>query len=347
MLTLLYLILILGLLIFIHEFGHFLFAKKFGVHIYEFSLGMGPQILKKTGKDGIVYSLRAFPIGGFVQMAGEVNEDDEKVKKHRFMCNRPWYQRIIILLAGVTFNFILALVLLFASGLIWGSYDNTPIIAEVSEGYPLAEAGIESGDKILEINDYKIQDWDKANIILNLKNKDNTYEFVIEKKDGSVKTYEIKPVIEKDEEGKEAKVFGMYMGSTEKHGSGNAIKYAFGKFASIVRTMALVIVKLFAGQLSLNALSGPVGIYSIVGESVSYGFENVVYLTALLSINLGFVNVLPFPAFDGGHVLFLIIEKIKGSKVDPKLEGIIHTIGFALLMLLMLYITFQDILKLF
>ena len=347
MLTLLYLILILGLLIFIHELGHFIFAKKFNVHIYEFALGMGPRVLQKKGKDGIIYSVRAFPIGGFVSMAGEVGEDDEKVKKERFMCNRPWWQRLIVLVAGVTFNFLLALVILFVSALIWGGHDNTPIIASVSPDYPMAEAGIEAGDKILEINGYKIQDWDKANIILNLKDKDNVYSFVIEKTNGEVKSYKIAPKIEKDEDGGETKVFGLYMGSTTTHGFGNAIRYAFHKFASVVRSMALVISKLITGELSLKALAGPVGMYSIVDETVEYGIENVAYLIALLSINLGFVNILPFPAFDGGHVLFLIIERIKGSKVNPKLEGIINTIGFILLMILMAYITLQDIIKIF
>jgi len=347
MLVLLYLILILGLLIFIHELGHFIFAKKFHVHIYEFALGMGPRILKKTGKDGIIYSLRAFPIGGFVSMAGEVNEDDKKVKKDRFMCNRPWIQRVIILIAGVTFNFLLALLILFASGLIWGSYTDKPIIAETLASYPMAKAGMTANDQILEINGYKITDWDKANVILNLKDKANIYKFKVLKKDGTIKYYNIKPVDEKNKKGEKTKVFGFYMANEKTKGFGNAIKYAFRKFGSIVSSMALVIAKLFTGELSLKALAGPVGMYSVVGDSVKYGLESITYLIALLSINLGFINILPFPAFDGGRVLFLIIEKIKGSKVNPKLENIFHTVGFALLMLLMLYITFQDILKIF
>ncbi len=347
MLVLVYLILILGLLIFIHELGHFLFAKKFNVHIYEFALGMGPRILKKTGKDGIVYSLRAFPIGGFVSMAGEVNEDDKKVKKDRFMCNRPWIERVIILIAGVTSNFLLALLLLFLSGLIWGSYTDKPIIEETLKNYPMAKAGITANDEILAINGYKITDWDKANVILNLKDKDNTYEFKVLKSNGEVKNYAIKPVYETNKKGEKTKVFGFYTANEKETGFGAAVKYTFRKFGSIISSMALVIAKLFTGELSLKALAGPVGMYSVVGDSVKYGFESIVYLIALLSINLGFINILPFPAFDGGRVLFLIIEKIKGSKVNPKLENIFHTVGFALLMLLMLYITFQDILKLF
>lgn len=347
MLTLIYLIIILGLLIFIHELGHFIVAKKSNVHIYEFALGMGPQIFKKTGKDGVIYSIRAFPIGGFVQMAGEVDEDDKDIKKDRFMCNRPWYQRLAVLLAGVTMNFILALVLLFVSALIWGSSKTTPVISKVEKDYPMALAGIVAGDEIIEINGYEIKTWDKANVVLNLKDKDGIYEFKIKKTDGSIKNYNITPKFLKNEDGEEQKIFGLAISSVREKGFVNAVKYSFKKFGDIVYSMTFVIAKLITGELSLKALSGPVGMYSLVGDTVKYGLENVIYLVALLSINLGFLNVLPFPAFDGGRVLFLLIEKIKGSRVDTKIEGIIHTVGFALLMILMVYITFQDILKFF
>ncbi len=347
MLTLIYLIIILGLLIFIHELGHFIVAKKSNVHIYEFALGMGPQIFKKTGKDGVIYSIRAFPIGGFVQMAGEVDEDDKDIKKDRFMCNRPWYQRLAVLLAGVTMNFILALVLLFVSALIWGSSKTTPVISKVEKDYPMALAGIVAGDEIIEINGYEIKTWDKANVVLNLKDKDGIYEFKIKKTDGSIKNYNITPKFLKNEDGEEQKIFGLSISSVREKGFVNAVKYSFKKFGDIVYSMTFVIAKLITGELSLKALSGPVGMYSLVGDTVKYGLENVIYLVALLSINLGFLNVLPFPAFDGGRVLFLLIEKIKGSRVDTKIEGIIHTVGFALLMILMVYITFQDILKFF
>ncbi len=347
MLTLLYLILILGVLIFIHELGHFIFAKIFHVHIYEFSLGMGPKILKKVGKDKVLYSLRAFPIGGFVSMAGEVGEDDKKVKKSQFLCNKPWHQKLIVLIAGVTFNFIFALLTLFVSGIIWGSYTDRPIIGETIENYPMAKAGMEAGDLLLEINGYKVKDWDKASIVINLKDEDNVYNFKVLKNNGDIKNYSISPVTEKNQKGENQKVFGFYAGNEKEVGFVNAIKYTFTKFGRIVSSMAFVIGNLFTGKLSLKALSGPVGMYSIVGDTVTYGVESILYLVALLSINLGFINILPFPAFDGGRVLFLIIEKIKGKKVDPKIENIIHTVGFILLMLLMLYITFQDILKIF
>ena len=152
--SILILIFILGIIILVHEFGHFIWAKKFKVHIYEFSIGMGPIIHTHKGKDKIDYNIRAFPIGGFVSMAGEVYEDaDEKIKKEDYMCNKPWWQRLIILVAGVVNNFILAIVLLFISSLIWGGTTLKPVVKNAVENYPMAEAGIKSGDTIAVPND--------------------------------------------------------------------------------------------------------------------------------------------------------------------------------------------------
>ncbi len=342
----------LGVLVLLHELGHFLLAKACKVHIYEFSIGMGPKLKGFKGKDGIDYSIRALPIGGYVQMAGEVYEDDKKIKKERFMCNRPWYQRVLILVAGVTFNFITALVLLFFLGLIWGSPNMKPVVAYVQEGSPIAEAGIKEGDLITAINGKKLSTWDEAQIRLVIKNDKDYYTFTIKHEDGTTDEYNVVPEVTKDEEGNETKVFGVGIDNTPHKGFFRAIKYAGTKFISVMNTMAITVGNLFTGKISLGALSGPVGVYSIVDQSTSAAkasdiIYNIIYLTAFLSINLGFINILPFPAFDGGHVLFLIIEKIKGSKVDADLETKIHTIGFALLMLLMIYITIQDIIRLF
>lgn len=345
--TLLVLILILGIIILVHEFGHFIWAKTFGVHIYEFSIGMGPILHTHKGRDGIDYNIRAFPIGGFVSMAGEVYDDDEKIPKEKLMCNRPWYQRLIILVAGVVNNFILAIVILFFMGLFLGSTTTKPIIGTILENSAAEEAGLEVGDQILSINDIKASSWDKLQIALYRKNDSNTYTFTVRKTTGEEKTLEITPKKVTNEDGSETMQFGLGMDQTKHYGFVASIKYAFMKFGSIVSSMMLTITSLFTGKISLNALSGPVGIYSVVGESMSVGISQLVYIVAFLSINVGFINILPFPAFDGGHVLFLLIEKIKRSPVDAKIENAFHTVGFLLLILLMLYITFQDILRLF
>lgn len=349
--TILVLIIMLGLLIFVHELGHFIMAKKNGVYVYEFALGMGPKIFsftRKNKKDPTLYSLRLFPIGGFCSMAGEVEEvEDKNVKKSEYMCNKKAWQRFQILVAGVTMNFLLALLLLFIQALIFGSVDQKSYVGRIEEGYPISEAGIEVGDRILSINGRKTRTWDNITVALALKNEDNVYTFEVEKQDGSVKIYEITPKTVKNEDGTETKTFGLGQSTKIEKGVLNAIKYSFTKFVSTISTMNSIIGNLFIGKLSLNSLSGPVGMYSVVGESIQYGFNSIIFLTAYLSVNLGYVNLLPFPAFDGGRILFVIIEKIKGSKVDPKVENMLHNIGFMLLMLLMLVITFNDILRLF
>lgn len=367
------LLLILSVLIFVHEFGHFIMAKKFGVHVYEFALGMGPKVLGfKRKNDPTQYSLRALPIGGYCQMAGEEGEDDENLPKDKFMCNKTKLQRILILVAGVTMNFITAIVLLFGISLIWGNTEQSSLIGYVEENSPAEKAGIKVGDKIVECNGYSINTWDKLTIVTNLKNKKDSYEYVILHSNGKTETYKLKPetyvvigdknikVTEentlekilkenniKEEDAEISKLIGIGAPTKRKKGFVNALKYAFTKFVSIVDTMLLTLGSLFTGKLGLNALSGPVGMYSVVGTVATYGIANVIYLMAYLSVNLGILNILPFPAFDGGRVVFIIIEAITRKKVDPKVEGYFHTIGFILLMLLMLYITFQDVLRLF
>lgn len=342
-------IFILGILVFVHELGHFLTAKKSGVFIHEFSIGMGPLIKSIKGKDGIEYSIRALPLGGYVQMAGEIYEDDDtdKIPKEKFMCNRPWYQRLIILIAGVFNNFLLAIVLLFVIALIWGAQDLKPVINNVTEGKPVAEAGIVAGDTITAVNGKKVSTWDKAQLLLLLKDKDDTYEITVKHKDGKTDTYNIKPEITKDDKGNETRVFGIEIKAEVKKGFMPSLKYAFQKFGSTIEQMWLTIVNLFTGGISVNSLSGPVGIYSVVGESRKAGIASVLFLIAYLSINLGIMNILPIPALDGGHVLFLLIELITRKKVNEKVEAVTTTIFFALLLLLMLYITIHDIIRLF
>lgn len=349
MITLLILIIILGVLIFVHEFGHFIVAKKTGVFVEEFALGMGPQIFKwKRKNDPTTYSIRLLPIGGFCAMAGEVVEEkDKKLKKNQYMCNKKPYQKFLILVAGVTMNFILALVIFFLQGLIWGSSNQLSYVGMVTENSAVAKAGITEGDRIISINGVKTNTWDKIQVAIALKNDSKSYEFVVKKPDGSVNKYEVTPNYTKDEKGNEVMVFGFGAGNTLNKGFIASIKYSLIKFYSVISSMTLIIVKLFSGALGLKSLSGPVGMYTVVGESAKLGIQSLLYLTAYLSVNLGFINIIPFPAFDGGRILFVIIEKIKGSPVKAEVENWFHTIGFILLMILMVVITYQDILRLF
>ena len=349
------LLFILGIIILVHEFGHFIWAKTFGVHIYEFSIGMGPLLHTHKGKkDGINYNIRAIPIGGFVSMAGEVydsgevDENNKKIKKDKLMCNKKWWQRLIILVAGVVNNFILAIVILFIYTLIWGGGAITPKVLNVVEDKPAAAAGLKSGDVITNINGYNVSSWDKAQIILYYKNTNEYYTFEVKHTDGTKEEIKIKPEIIKDEEtGAESKLFGIQIDAEDTSNVFKSFIYSIRKFNSIISSMVYTIWGLISGKIGLSALSGPVGIYEAVGETINYGINYFLYILAFLSINVGFINILPFPAFDGGHVLFLIIEKIKGKPVDPKVENTIHNIGFFLLLALIIYVTFNDILRLF
>ncbi len=357
-LTLILFIFILGIIVLVHELGHFLWAKKFGVFIYEFSIGMGPIIYTKKGKDGINYNIRALPIGGFVSMAGEVYEDDKKVPKDKCLCNKPIWQRVIVMAAGVMNNFLMAILLLFVMALIWGSATTSNKISMIEKNSVFDLNGIQVGDKIVAINGKKVYSMYQIQTRLAFKSKDGKYTFTIEDANGKQKDYELKKDYVKDDEGNYLEQDGekveMYGFNTNAYETGfvNSIKNSFLRFGDLIYTMLITLGNLIVGNLSLDNLSGPVGIYEVVGSSV-VGFKfseviaNVISLIALLSINVGLVNILPFPAFDGGRILFLVIEKIKGSPVNQQFENWCHTIGFILLMLLVIIVTINDIIRLF
>ena len=347
--TFLYFILILGVIVLVHEFGHFIFAKMFGVHVYEFSIGMGPKIWgtkpKKKGKTPL--NIRAFPIGGYVSLAGEEvdSDDDKKIPVKDRLYSKPKWQRFLIMFFGAGNNFILALLILFSLGLFKGSPIMDPVVRELDESYPMYQAGIRVNDRFVSINNQKVDTSDDVQVYLALAQKDAEATFVMER-NGEKTTYKITPVKEKEND-ETIYRFGIVFENKYEKGCIPAIKYTFTKTGALLKQMCIVIKSLFTGRLGLNNLSGPVGIYGIVGEAKAYGFSNILYLIAVLSINVGFINLIPLPAFDGGRILFLIIEAIKGSPVSPKTEGMIHTVGFILLIILMIIITLNDIIKLF
>ena len=340
-------IIILGVIVFVHEGGHFLWAKITGVYVYEFAIGMGPKIwgFKKGETE---YNLRAIPIGGFCQLAGEDIDDDEdsKIPKNqRLYAKKPW-ERFLILVFGPMNNFILAVLLLFFIALVWGGTTMKPVISTVEAGSAAEKVGIEAGDTIISINKHSIKTSDDISLYLAIANPKKKQSIVVLKENDKQVTYHVKPKKIK-EDGEETYRYGISITQKKTKGFVAAIVYTFKKTASIFKQMAITVGYLFTGGIHLNQLSGPVGIYSIVGAQRSAGVMNILYLMAFLSINVGFMNLLPIPAFDGGHILFIIIELIKGSPVNPELENKIHTVFLILLMILMAVITFNDILRLF
>lgn len=349
--TIIYFILILGLIIMIHEFGHFICAKKAKIHVYEFSLGMGPRLFKFNIKnDETDYSIRLFPIGGYVSMAGEDVEVDEKVPVEKRLQSKTWLQRFSVVVAGVVMNFILALVLLFIYGLVVGADTNEAIMGKIDEKSPLYNIGIEENDKIIKINGNNTKSLDMFLLELQVSLTGKEVKFTVEKPNGEIKDYVAKPLeIKETKKGKEVKTysFEFTLNKKEEKGILNHIKYAFKRFFGLMKQMFFTIIYLITGKISLKNLAGPIGIYSIVGQAAKLGFINLVYLTALLSLNVGFINILPLPAFDGGRLFFMIIEKIIKKPIKPEIENRIHSIGLVLLLILMVVICFNDITKLF
>ena len=345
--TLIYFILMLGIIVFIHELGHFIWAKKFGVYCYEFSLGFGPKLFSFRRKnDETLYCLRLIPIGGYVAMAGEEVDDDKSVSKDKKLYNKPWYKKLIIILAGIINNFILGFLILFLIALMYGSYTTEPIIGVVTKDSSSQKAGIKEGDKIISINGEKTRTWDDVTLKLVLSNNDKAQEFLLETSDGKKKV-SVKPEKITDENGNVSYSYGIGLDDTKYHGLGNAFKYATSKFGSIFNSMIVTIKALFTGKVGLDSLSGPVGIYSIVGSQSKAGLSGLLYLLAYLSINVGFINLIPFPAFDGYRAVIILIERITRKKVNAKVDAIVNQVGLFLLFALMIYITIKDVLRLF
>ena len=326
-------VIILGAIVLVHEFGHFIFSKMFGVYVYEFSIGMGPKLLHFKKKNGETeYCIRLIPIGGFVSLAGEDADDNNKIPEDRKLYSKPVWQRFLIMVAGVMNNFIFAFLLLFIMALIYGSATTKPIVDSVTVGMPAEMAGIKKGDTIVSIDGQKISSFSEIQLYLQTS-EGKEMEFVVKDASGNKRTVMITPDKTVGEDGKETYFIGIALDTKVNKGFVSSIKYAGSTTFSLYKLMFTTIKQLFNGRASVKDLSGPVGIYTIVSEESK-------------SINVGFINLLPFPAFDGGRVVFLIIEKIRKKRVPVKIEAIVNGVGFALLMLLMLFVTFNDVLRL-
>lgn len=346
MVTLLLFILILGLIVFIHEFGHFIFAKKHGVYVHEFSLGFGPKLFSFRRKnDETEYMIKAIPLGGYVMLAGETEEepDGKKVPKNTKLTDKGFFQKLSIMVAGVFNNFLLGIFLLFIIGLVYGSSFSDNTLSNLNKDYPLYKAGARDKDKIILINNKKIKTFDDIETAIAIAGEGKALNITVEKPNKKQVKYKVKPNYDKKSK---SYYYGISIKTEYKKDFISAIKYSFTKFISIYKSLIIVIISLFKGELGLSSLSGPVGIYQVVGVAKS-SLYMILYLTAYLSINVGFMNLLPFPAFDGGRAFLLILEKIFRKKIPSKIEDIINTVGFVLLMILMVFVTIKDIFKLF
>lgn len=310
-----------------HEFGHYAAAKLLGVKVNEFSVGMGPLIFQKQHGE-TEYSLRALPIGGYCKIEGEDGDSDDD----RSFGRKPWWAKIIILAAGAFMNFVLCIVLLF--GIFWysGAYSTT--LADVSDGFPAQNAGIRAGDTIVAIDGTEYDDW--MSVVATIDGSEGKPMTFTVERDGQRYDYTLSAV---ESEGR------WMMGITCKlvHSPAMAIAQSFSTTKSTMQAMGQFFVQLFTGKASGDDVVGVVGIVSMIGEQAKFGIINVVYLMAVISLNLGMVNLLPLPALDGGRILFVFLRLITRDKIGDKAEGITHAIGMILLLALMAFLVFRDV----
>ena len=337
-LTTLLTIFIFGIIITIHEFGHFIFAKKGGITVHEFAIGMGPKIFAKE-KNGTVYTLRALPIGGYVQMEGEDEESDDA----NSFGKKSIGVRISVIVAGAALNLILGFIILTGIN-ITSPQHITNKIAVFNENSISQNSGLSVGDDILKVNGRKILIADDIIFEL-LRDKDGILDFTVNRNGETVNLDAV--TFQKIDKPEGKSILDVdFKVKAEKNSLLKSMKYSFLESISKVRIVGLSFLDLITGNVSVSELSGPIGVGSVVSDAMSFGLRNVLYVIAFLSINIGVFNLLPLPALDGGRLLFLIIELLRGKPINPKYEGMIHSTGLILLLGLMLFTTFQDVFKL-
>ncbi len=415
--TFISIIIIFGLLVFIHELGHLIFAKRAGILCREFAIGFGPKLFSYK-KDETVYTIRLLPLGGFVRMAGEDPEMIEikpgfqiglvfsptgKVKdivinnkskhpeakvitvekidlEHKLMIegydedeqlqtfyvdpkadyiydeqrtqiaphNRQFgsktlSQRAIAIFAGPAMNFALAVVILFSFSLLQGMPVDKPMVGEVIPDGAAIEAGLQEGDLVVAIDGKPLENWRDLTSVIQ-KNPNQELMFTVDR-NGDV--FQV-PVTPHERIGPN-EVMDGYIGifpPTEFSVLGS-IMFGFTQTYEYIVLIIQSLGMLITGQFTLDHLSGPVGIYNYTGQAAEMGILVLMQWAAILSINLGIINLLPLPALDGGRLIFIGLEAVRGKPIDPQKEGIVHFVGFALLMLLMLVVTWNDINKFF
>ncbi|MBQ7333164.1 MAG: site-2 protease family protein [Clostridia bacterium] len=330
-------VLVFGFLIFIHEFGHFIFARIFKVKINEFSIGMGPSLLwYDSKKTGIRYKLAMLPIGGYVAMAGEDDESDDPNSFDK----KPAWQRFIITLAGAGVNIIFGfLAMIILTSMI--NVGNTKIHS-FAEGSTSSEA-LMVGDEILEVEGKRVSIADElAYEIMRYGNE--PVDILVLRNGEEVFLPDVKfPTAEES-----GQVFGQldFAVTRVEKNFGVVMSYSFNKSCLIVRMCWESIVDLITGRYTLAAVSGPVGISSAIGEAAANGFASLLYIVVVISINLGFMNLLPIPALDGGRLLTVLFEMITKKRLPKRLEGIINSVGLILLLILSFVIMIKDVIGL-
>lgn len=355
MLSVLITFLILGFIIVIHEWGHFIVAKKSGVFVEEFAVGMGPMLWGKE-KDGTLYSIRLFPLGGYCKMK---DEDGDGANDPDSFNNATMFKKFLIVFAGAFMNFVLAISIFFIINLF--AITETTTISNTIEGYPAFEAGITAGDVIYSVDGSRTRSFQDVSYIVTGFTGDNLE--VVVNRDGQKLLFNLTPMFN---EASGRTLIGIYpefksgllsesQEGLEKNTLFETIRDSFWDMVFSIRVTLLSLVELVTGKLGMEQLTGPIGLAPVVNEqyenAMAVSFWSMLLtmlnIMGLLSANIGVFNLLPIPALDGGRIVFMLVEVITKKPISPEKEGKVHFIGFMLLMAFGIFVAFKDVMNIF
>ena len=347
-------ILLFGVLIAAHEWGHFIAARLCGVTVHEFSIGMGPVLLKKTGKKGTLFSLRALPIGGYCAMEGEEEDSDDPNALNK----KGFWQKILIFAAGAFMNFVVGVLILLVLNLDAAAYRTAEITGFAPEFQLVGENGLCEGDVLYSIDGERVYIFSDISMFLGRGDGDG-FDLVVIRNGEKVVLDNFPMELQEctdSQSGSKYTGYGLYFGGTEEATFGSKLKMTWLNAIDFVRIVRYSLQELIRGNAGVKDLSGPVGIVSTITEvgeqsaSVGIAIQNIAFFGAMIAVNLAVMNLMPIPALDGGHIMFLLIStivlKVFKKEIPVKYEAIINFVFFGLLMLLMLFVTFNDVMKL-
>ena len=353
-------IVVFGLLIFVHELGHFIVAKLSGITVLQFTIGFGPAIFKKQVGETL-YAIRLLPLGGAVMMQGEEDEDTEKLltgekefsvdesalSPEGSFAEASLPKRFAVCVAGAAMNFLTGVVIILLL-LTPARYASTPRISGFLEGFPYAAAdnggvGFEVGDRIVRVNDFHVYTMSDFSTAM-FYDDDAKYDIVVERNGKKIRleNFEMKATVLDEETG--SYLYGFQLG-TQELGLFGKVGYAVKTSMTYLQSAVMGIKMMLTGQVGTQDMMGTVGIASQMGEMAKASMSAMWNFVAYISINLAFVNLLPIPALDGGKILFLLIELVRGKKLDPKYEGVASMVGLMLILALFIFVTYHDILR--
>ncbi|MBE6570991.1 MAG: RIP metalloprotease RseP [Ruminococcaceae bacterium] len=334
-----------GVIIFVHELGHFLTARFFGVTVNEFSIGMGPKIFSKKSKDGILYSLRLLPVGGFVSMAGEDEESDDPNSFEK----KSKLARFIILFAGAFMNLVLGFIIMFvcvvSSDRLYSNKIESFLVADTNGEIVEEYQGLRAGDEIISVDGHKVGV--RYDYVFTAMRLDARPVEITVRRGGEKIIIENFRFPTDSSDGITFANPSFFIPQEKNKNFFNCIFETFGQTTASVKMVVYSLVDLVSGKYSVEAVSGPVGVVSEIGESAKYGAGSVLFLLALIAINIGVFNLLPFPALDGGRILFIAIEAVIRRPVNKKIETAVNFAGLAMLLTLMIFVTVKDVISLF